>query len=364
MQQGIMRSRRETFFFFIRSLLVGLLTLLGCQLCGIATGQGPDVEFLQLQLQPPSPPNLDEASTSLDFAHPDTGFEATDSIPLSLGMLPAQAAPPVVLPSEIQSTIDVWEATLAGGRDDFAGYRNDTSSTSWILGNGNQFGMMSFNFGTTFQRRGVANGLATGFQWHLLSGPDNVHLPPRVYDFLIGYQARDWIGNFGYDISAKVSASSDFEGSARDGIRFPSHAVGYIRLAPWADFAFGIDYFDRKDVSLLPVGGLILRPNHSTEIQLVFPRPRIDKALSPTKRLYLSGEYGGGEWAIVRELSLASDVLTYTDLRLAVGIETTSGPAISGVELAWLFNRKIEFTSGADNSDLQDTVMLRFVHSQ
>lgn len=269
-----------------------------------------------------------------------------------------------ILPSDVQSTIDVWEATMGRGMPDFRGYRDETSSTSWIVGDGQQFGLLSFNFGTTFHRRGVANGLGTGFQWHLLSGPDSADLPPRVYDFLIGYQARDWIGTFGYDIAGSVSASSDFEGSARDGIRYPSHAVGYLRLSQAVDLAFGVDYIDREDVGILPVGGLVLRPNGQLLIQAVFPRPRLDISLSPTQRLYISGDLGGGQWAIEREQALVDDLLTYSDLRLAIGTETTNGPGVSGMELAWVFHRKIEFSSGVGNLDLDDTLMIRFVHSK
>jgi hypothetical protein len=135
-------------------------------------------------------------------------------------------------------------------------------------------------------------------------------------------------------------------------------------MAHWADLVMGVDYIDREDVGILPVGGVILRPNNSLQMELVFPRPRIDISLSPTQRFYLSGELGGGQWAIERELMLVDDVLTYSDLRLAIGIETSDGPQVSGAEIAWLFNRKIEFSSDVGNSDLDDTIMLRFVHSQ
>lgn len=333
-----------------------------CAMIALASGSvraqgGAWAESDLLLAQPPSPPALSESIIDPNFIQPPGAPAIGSGAPL-VGL---DGQP---LPMDVQATLDVWDATMGGGMEEFRGYRHDTSSTEWIAGDGNQFGMTSFNFGTTFHRRGVASGLGTGFQWHLLSGPDFADVPPRVYDFLLGYQKRDWIGSFGYDVSGSVSASSDFEGSARDGIRYPSHAVGYLRMAPWADLVLGIDYIDREDVGLLPVGGFILSPSDSLQIQLVFPRPRVDISLSSTQRLYLSGDLGGGQWAIERELLLVDDLLTYSDLRLAIGIETTAGPLVSGMEIAWLFNRKIEFSSDVGNSDLDDTVMLRFVHSQ
>lgn len=328
----------------------------GIQGQGIQGQGGAFVEPELLLGQPPSPPSLSDTIIDPNFIHSPGAAIGPGAPTLGLDGQP--------VPNDVQATLDVWEATMGAGMEEFRGYRHDTSSTEWITGDGNQFGMFSFNFGTTHHRRGVANGLATGFQWHLLSGPDFADLPPRVYDFSLGYQVRDWIGRFGYDLSGSVTASSDFEGSVRDGIRYPSHAVGYIRMAHWADLVMGVDYINREDVGILPVGGVILRPNNSLQMELVFPRPRIDISLSPTKRFYLSGELGGGQWAIERELMLVDDLLTYSDLRLAIGIETSDGPQVSGAEIAWLFNRKVEFSSDVGNSDLDDTIMLRFVHSQ
>ncbi len=78
---------------------------------------------------------------------------------------------------------------------------------------------------------------------HLLSGPQTVHLPPRLYDFEFGYQMRKTINStFSYDLSTMVGIYSDFEDSARDGVRFPSHAVGMFHPDPRIDWVFGIDY--------------------------------------------------------------------------------------------------------------------------
>ena len=81
------------------------------------------------------------------------------------------------------------------------------------------------------------------------------------------------------------------------------------------DLVFGIDYLDRGDIKLLPVGGLIWTPNPAMRFEVVFPRPRAVFQLSDRYRLYVSGELGGGSWAI-RRVSQDDDLATYRDLRV------------------------------------------------
>ncbi len=274
-------------------------------MAAVATGQGgswPGIEAL------PSSPSTDPA-----VQHEDAN--SSSSYPLNQSTVPVEDQQ---LPGGVQPVVDIWEATIGSGIEEFRGYRHESSATEWILGDGDQFGMFSFIFGTAFHRRGIANGFATGFQWHLFAGPAHVDVPPRVYDFL---------------------------------------------LASNLELVFGVDYIDREDVRILPVGGLILRPTDTIRLQLVFPRPRIDLALNQTHRLYVSGELGGGEWAIRRDISLVNDLFTYSDLRIAIGLEGTEATDVSGFEIAWIFNRQIEFLVGPGNAGLDDTVMLRFVRS-
>jgi len=188
-------------------------------------------------------------------------------------------------------------------------------------------------------------------------------MPPRVFDFSLGLQRRDQLGGFRYDVATAVVASSDFEGSSREGIRFPSHAVGFLRVGPSAELVFGVDYLDRGDVKLLPVGGLILLPNEDLRFEAVFPRPRAVFRLTDTHRLFLAGELGGGTWAIEREAGF-DDLATYRDLRLSVGLEhVDDGGGRLAFEIAYLFDRQLEYTSGQGDCPLDDTVMIRLIHT-
>ncbi|MHB8972112.1 MAG: hypothetical protein ACYC3X_06835 [Pirellulaceae bacterium] len=151
---------------------------------------------------------------------------------------------------------------------DFWGYRSAQSVVSWMVGDGNQFG--DFSFGSDYyQSSGVASGFGIGAEIHFLAGPEQTDMPPRLYNFSLGYQKRALMGDLAYDAAAAVMAASDFEGSSRRGIRFPAHAVGYLALEPNLDVVLGADFLDRADIRVLPVAGLIWRPDPDIRLELV-----------------------------------------------------------------------------------------------
>ena len=188
-------------------------------------------------------------------------------------------------------------------------------------------------------------------------------MPPRAYDFSIGYQVRQRLGPLAFDLALAVQASSDFNGNARKGIQYPGHGVGFFTIRPELDLIFGVDYLDRADIKLLPVAGLIWKPNPDMRFEFVFPRPRAVFQLTDTYRLYLSGELGGGTWAI-EQVALGNDLATYRDLRVCIGLESVEKDGRqSAIEVGYLFDRRLEYTSGIGSMDLDDAVMFRLVTS-
>jgi hypothetical protein len=239
---------------------------------------------------------------------------------------------------------------------DFLGYRYNTSSLQWIPGGGNQFGMFSIEW-DHYQQAGIKNGLGFGAAFNFLSGPDDTDMPARTYDFSLAYQMRNRLGPLGFDVAASVLAASDFEGSARRGILFPGHAVGFFSVNPALDLVLGVDYLDRGDIKLLPVGGAIWVPKPEMRFEIVFPRPRFVYQLTDRYFCYLSGELGGGTGAIQRPV-VGNDLATYRDLRLCVGLEYLSNDAKrADFEIGYLFDRRIEYTSGIGDMPLDDAVM-------
>jgi hypothetical protein len=246
---------------------------------------------------------------------------------------------------------------------DFWGYRYQGSSLGWIPGGGDQFGMFAIE-GDHYVRSGETewySGLGVDLDFYALSGPVQTDMPAWVFDFGIGYQFRKKFGDIAIDLATSVVAASDFKGCARKGILFPSHAVGFLAVGPTLDLVFGVDYLDRGDVKLLPVGGVIWKPSDKWRFEAVFPRPRAYYQLSENYRVYVTGELGGGTWAIERA-TRDDDLATYHDLRVGVGLEQVfKGGYCSAIEVDYLFDRRIEYTSRVGNMPLDGAVMIRLV---
>jgi hypothetical protein len=242
-------------------------------------------------------------------------------------------------------------------------YNPVSSKTSWLIADDDRFGMVSLESCPTLGIR-EKQGLVSGLGVHFLDGPIRTDMPPRLFDLSIGYQRRAWVGpNAGYDLTIRVGAFGDFEGSVRDGVRFPSHAVAFVRFTPNWQGLLGVDYLDRDDVSLLPVVGAVWAPSQSIRLDLVFPRPRAAVQLAdPGVWSYVRGELGGGTWAIER-VDLTDDNATYRDLRLALGIECFHDEWMSStIEVTYVFARDLSYRSGMGDFSPGDAVMLSFAH--
>jgi len=141
--------------------------------------------------------------------------------------------------------------------------------------------------------------------------------------------------------------------------------VGFLTVRPPVDLVFGVDYLDRGDIKLLPVGGLIWTGNPTMRWELVFPRPRATFQLTDRYRFYVSGELGGGSWAIERvEMGseAGNDLATYRDLRACVGLEyVEKGGERSAFEVGYLFDRRILYSSGVGDMHLPDAAIIRLV---
>lgn len=255
--------------------------------------------------------------------------------------------------------LDLYDLSLSR----YTSYRSRENSISYMPGDGNQFGWLSFA-SPNYLRRGTPRGITANMNIHLLSGPLAVPLPPRLYDFELGYQVRNSLSDlFSYEWSAMVGVYSDFEDSARDGVRFPAHAVGMFHPGPRADWVFGVDYLGRDDIKVLPVAGFVWHDPNRPELryEMIFPRPRIDLTLSTHSRIYCSGLLGGGTWDIEFPDD-SNDVMTYRDYKLAFGLEQADADGdLSSWELGWVFGRKLEFRNRPDEYSFGDAFMIRYV---
>lgn len=245
----------------------------------------------------------------------------------------------------------------------YSAYRSEQSMFAWMPGHGEDFGWFDWQT-DPYLRRGNQHGLTGAINIHWLAGPISSPLPPRLYDFTLGYQVRNKLSDqFSYDLYTSVGAYSDFEASARSAIRFPSHAVGMFHVNRSMDFVFGVDYLDRNDIAVLPVLGLSLRDVfvHGLKMDLIFPRPRIDYMLSETNRIYLAGHMDGGTWQ-VRFPDGSNPVMSYRDLRLMFGVESTNKDgSLSAWEFGYVFDRNLEFNNQPGHSSFDDAFIIQWV---
>ena len=238
----------------------------------------------------------------------------------------------------------------------------------WMPGHRDRFGMFSMTGGAAVAWEnwgGISSGFGYGF--HFLNGPVQSDLPSRLYDLNWGL---NWNGQvmpgWSLSLAGKAGIYSDFEDSARDGWRFPAHAVVFHDWTGTVSGALGVKYFARDNLPPLPVVGLILRPDDRVRIEALFPEPRIAWRVHADGEsehwLSLSGEIGGGQWAIERANTDRADVVTYNDYRAVLGFhQYQPGEADQAFEIGYIFARDLEYRSGVGNFHPGDTFFLRFM---
>lgn len=344
-----MHSVAYLFTLNIKSPLAVAAWMVGCWLFGIQVfGQ----DFTQYYIEP-IPPEIDA------------------SIPLDLPIESAQVAEyqiPKSIPVSKLRTIDGAELTLQGTQvavfdPRYRSYRRGESILGYMPGDGEQFGWLDFE-NTPYLSDSQSRGITFGTGLHLLSGPNSIPLPPRLWDFILGYQSRGMFQDcFSYDVASSLGVYSDFEDSAREGVRPLAHAVGSFHKSQRWDWVLGVDYVNRDDFKILPVMGFSFHnPTGAPwRFDVVFPRPRIQYALSSSSRLYLAGLLGGGTWDVELPQDI-NDVMTYRDYRLMFGHEqTTPDGNTAATEIGLIFNRQVEMRHSLQQVEFDDALMIRFV---
>ena len=252
---------------------------------------------------------------------------------------------------------EVWDETMGHrnrvlrlprlrsmSHEPYTDYRRNESVFSYLPGSGDDLGWIDFK-SDHYREGGYGSGFSTGIGIHLLSGPRVVDAPPRLYTMTLGYQKRNFLGDaFSYDVAAAIGIYSDFEGSVREGIRFPGHAVGIFHRSPESDWVLGFDFLDRDDRSVLPVFGISYHSERYANMRfdLVFPRPQVEYAMNSGRIVYVAGRLGGDSWDMEFP-SGRGDVLTYSERQLLLGTRAHGGRTGSAVEVGYAFRRKIQF---------------------
>ncbi|MDO5308287.1 MAG: hypothetical protein Q4G03_02160 [Planctomycetia bacterium] len=117
----------------------------------------------------------------------------------------------------------------------------------------------------------------------------------------------------------------------------------------------GVAYYDRIKYKLVPIAGLVWKPNEQNELRLVFPNPKWSRYLTKANEtdwwFFVHGDIGGGRWFI-------SDVnapingktsynVDYNDYRVGVGLTFQCPTRLAGsFEVGGAFKREIRSKAG------------------
>ncbi|HEX4000535.1 MAG TPA: hypothetical protein VHX65_18445 [Pirellulales bacterium] len=200
---------------------------------------------------------------------------------------------------------------------------------------------------------------------HFVDGPDEAVLPHRLYDASVLVQFISQLpDNVLLYAGAEPGWHSDAQNTSSDDYRTALYAAIGYRFSPTFAAAVGVGYLDRRDIGLIPLAGLIWVPTPDIRIELVPPKPRIERRICAGNGyddwLYIGGEMGGGQWAIERPDG-THDVASYLDYRALLGVErrSTCGGLGGLAEVGYVFGRRLEYAGAPGTYDPPDTVMAR-----
>ena len=248
---------------------------------------------------------------------------------------------------------------------------------AWIPdgSSGNSVSMSEFDLSVVFAFPNFMESeqpiyVAPTFGLTMFEGPQTEELPGQAYS---GYLDLQWTSDqtqrFYADLGLTIGIHSDFDTLTTDSLRLTGHAFANISLEENATIKFGVMYFDRVDIKLVPAFGVLWNPHPEIRIDLFFPRPRMSQYYTSINNYdvwwYIGGEYGGGSWTMKRN-GVASTQVDVNDLRLVSGFEfglaeqLRLGRHIGFVEAGIVFDREVIYkNTPGDNFSPGTTIMLR-----
>ena len=238
----------------------------------------------------------------------------------------------------------------------------------WFVGHGeHELGINDADLSVTFALPIFYNSqtpllITPGFAIHYWEGPVSelpapADLPPQTYDAYLDAawnpQLTPW---FGGELDVRYGVYSDFNRVANDALRLTGKGMAVLTFSPSIKVKAGVWYLNRNVVKILPAGGICWTPNPDIYFDILFPNPKIGKRLTTWGNtewwLYVSGDYGGGKWAIKRGSGLGvaeddqPDTFDYNDIRVAVGLEFNTLRQLHGMfEVGGAFSRELVYQS-------------------
>lgn len=312
---------------------------------------------------------------------------ALASFALAIGLLhPANAVEP---PDQSLSVGSEQYLTMAqAGRDDLPQADEFSSETLKKLMRPNfsfaaewqtetdGVGIVSYDSGVNFPTYPLFGPpppfINVGFAYTSIDDRSGSGLPADLYETELGLawmrRINDrWMLRF----MGGTSFATDGSNNSSDAWRFRGGVFALYRRSPEWTWTFGAIALGRNDLPVLPAVGVIYQPNPSTRLDLIMPRPRLSFVLVDNGARqqwgYLGAALNGTTWGVERSDRM-HDQLTYGDVRLVIGWESTPTPEPGmpftggrkiGVEAGYVFSRDFEWDSDESKIPLDDAWMLR-----
>ena len=210
--------------------------------------------------------------------------------------------------------------------------------------------------------------ITPGFAVQSIEAPASVDLPQQLYS---SYTQFRWLSQitpqWGLDFAITPGVYSDFHQESSDAFRLTGHGAVAWNWTEKAKIVLGAAYLDRPDAVAIPIGGLVWTPDDDTNVNLVFPHPKISRRIywsgldddRVQDWAYIAGEFAGDAWAI-RRADGANDQVVLSDYRFILGVERkVIGGLSSRFEVGYVFSRRVRYTSRWPEFRPSDTVMLR-----
>lgn len=211
--------------------------------------------------------------------------------------------------------------------------------------------------------------MTPGFGVQYLEGPKNLDLPSHLYDAYFQFRWMSQVTpSLGLDFAVTPGVYSDFEQSSSKAFRLTGHAAAAWTWSEQLKIAAGAAYLDMpSDTNVIPIGGLIWKPNEDWQFDLVFPYPKAARRINwngnqdPNVQdwFYISGEFTNDAWAIEQNDGTNCQV-SLRDYRVILGVERkVLGGLSSRIEIGYVFGRRIRYTNDTPDFFPSDTVMVR-----
>lgn len=211
--------------------------------------------------------------------------------------------------------------------------------------------------------------ITPSYDIHFLNRPLGFDLPPRLHDAAIDFHVfrvfgNHWITDFAVQPGLYADDNSFDDSNA---LRFTGRALGIYAPTIDVKYVLGATYLDGGWAKVVPVAGVIYKPNDDVEYQFIFPTPRVSWRMPWTnipgkdeRWMYLSVEYANQAWAF-EQTDGDPDVLAYRDYRVILGIERKLVGGLSHkLEIGYVFNRDMKIASiSGDDISMNDTLIAR-----